>query len=1081
MISPQQIVVTWIEYAAAGAILLVAAKIAVSRLRQPVDRTNLIVMTFVATAVVPLLPTLMPVPIWHLRLVTTEKRGDTTPAATPFVSPDLPREPEFNREAFRDPPVEPAAIGSPVGDGPSARTSAASTSRFNPWWLAATSLLVSYCLAAGLFVAEWFVSARWLQRISARARPAPKAVEDAWTRITQGRGDSVPVRISTEITAPLAYGCLRPTVVIPESIAEGDPAALRFCLVHEWSHVANGDLRAWRLTWACQFLLWFQPLFWMLRRELRVCQDILADHRAASAGRDRIEYSELLVAFAQQQNRRPIAGTIAFFDRSSQLSRRISMLLSSTLTLRSRSPVAFSLTAGTLSLVCSILIGAVRLDSVQAGDDAQAASSEPPQEGEASQSSDRRENRDHALSHETKTIRGRVMDETGMPIRGAQLWLPLRYQPRRVVHGTTDESGRFELEFPANWISPFVTGSSWTLWAYAPGHSIATQSPFEVVRGKSEKDVEIKLGPQGNSRFRVLTPAGEPLAGALVQPQHYTTTVGSDLVPPEMLSSVSSRTDTGGIVTLSAVQPGPLFRVQVVSDKFGKQAIRVDRDTARAVRDIRLRETGRIGGRLIGERPEWLRGVRLTFTTDNQDEWIDTQGEASVVTDHDGHFQVSGIASGGPLRTYLIFDSSLPVRPRLNDNLYLAPGETLSLEIPLASAPKVYGKVQAKSSGKPIANAEILLGYGGFQQHDFVVTNEEGRFEGRVLPGPVRVHIISLPDDYVQLGAPWAEPYEVPSGVAEFELPTIDVVGTHKLTGQLIGDEGQPLSDVQVMAVDKNRRYGFAKTDSAGSFTMNVPDGVATRIEVFSDERGQEPVTVVQQDPLIVRYSADTRAKAMEAEREAKADVTLTGRVFSGGRPLAGVLLTLSRGVPMELPDGTAMRIQNVVSSESDADGHYRLIGLKSGDPYQIDIRPPFPAADPAWPHQLPSMPSLPEDAHGEVTLPDVNLHKLTQSLAGKVVDPEGNGVPGAQVIAMLRDDSASIQRMSMAGPPPWTETDQDGRFKLQQLPDEPLAIMAYMKSSADERIRFPAKVNVQLNQQDIRIVLDPSLVQQEE
>lgn len=175
------------------------------------------------------------------------------------------------------------------------------------------------------------------------------------------------------------------------------------------------------------------------------------------------------------------------------------------------------------------------------------------------------------------------------------------------------------------------------------------------------------------------------------------------------------------------------------------------------------------------------------------------------------------------------------------------------------------------------------------------------------------------------------------------------------------------------------------------------------------------------------------------------------------------------------------MRIQKVASIETDADGRYRLSGLKAGDSYQIGVKPPFPAADPAWRHQLPWIPKLPDNAKGDVALPDMTLRRLNQSLAGRVIDPNGKPVEGAQVSAMLRDGHTSIARMSMSGPPPWTETDQEGRFKLQQLPDEPLALMAYIKSKAGGQIRFPAKVNVELNQQDIRIVLDPSLVDEEE
>ncbi|HEV3004002.1 MAG TPA: carboxypeptidase-like regulatory domain-containing protein, partial [Pirellulales bacterium] len=158
------------------------------------------------------------------------------------------------------------------------------------------------------------------------------------------------------------------------------------------------------------------------------------------------------------------------------------MLLTSTPALRSRSPLAFLLAAGTLSLVCAALIGAVRLDSAQADDHGQPARSNATDHGGRTQLSNQRETGNGDSNADVKVVRGRVVDEARAPVGAARVWLPLRYQPHRVAEGTTDESGRFELKFPADWISPRVVGSSWTIWVFAPGQSIATSSPFEVVR-----------------------------------------------------------------------------------------------------------------------------------------------------------------------------------------------------------------------------------------------------------------------------------------------------------------------------------------------------------------------------------------------------------------------------------------------------------------------------------------------------------------------------------------------------------------------------------------------------------------------
>lgn len=210
------------------------------------------------------------------------------------------------------------------------------------------------------------------------------------------------------------------------------------------------------------------------------------------------------------------------------------------------------------------------------------------------------DSKDGQTEVEMKVVRGSVSDKAGLPVGGARLWLPLMFQPKRVVEGKSDASGRFELRFPASWVSPRVVGSGWTVWAYAAGHGVGTQSAYDVVRRGGEKQIEVRLTNLSNTRFKVLTPAGEPLAGAIVEPKAYKAAAAFDLVPDEMLSFVSARTDAKGMAALPAVQANLLFRVRVVSEEFGNQAIRVDRHTDEPVREIRLRETGRIEGRLVG-------------------------------------------------------------------------------------------------------------------------------------------------------------------------------------------------------------------------------------------------------------------------------------------------------------------------------------------------------------------------------------------------------------------------------------------------------------------------------------------------
>ncbi len=126
------------------------------------------------------------------------------------------------------------------------------------------------------------------------------------------------------------------------------------------------------------------------------------------------------------------------------------------------------------------------------------------------------------------------------------------------------------------------------------------------------------------------------------------------------------------------------------------------------------------------------------------------------------------------------------------------------------------------------------------------------------------------------------------------------------------------------------------------------------------------------------------------------------------------------------------------------------------------------------WRYQVPYYHTVEVEPGATIELPDAELKSNGQSLAGVVIDPDGNPVEGITVVARL----ASGMNLSRPrdGPPPWTDTDRHGRFKLTHLPDEPISLMAYKANPAGGRIRYPSHASPEMNAQDIRIVFDPEL-----
>jgi beta-lactamase regulating signal transducer with metallopeptidase domain len=733
--SSQQIVVKWIEFAAAGAVLLAVARLAVHRLRQPADRVTLIRMTFLTAALVPLLLGIANRPAWHLGIVASPRSVITAGSSiSSQVSPSLQSPPEGRAKGQEVEPSTAVAVnGAEVEVGsissvPSRRPS----SGFDFWFLPALGLAAMHGLAAAVLLVEWILGARCLRRMSVRAEPAPKALSDLWMSVTKRRGRSVRLLVSAEVSTPLTYGSLWPTVIVPEPIASGEVAALRFCLAHEWSHVENGDFLGWRLASLCQFLLWFQPSFWALRRELRVCQDFLADNRAAGDGRDAIEYSQLLMAFARQRMGRPVAGAIPFVDRSSQLSRRIKMLLASPTALRARSPLAFYLAAGALSLVCAVLVGAVRLDSVQAEDKAGSSESSNPAPAKEEPPAAAKAEPAETL-HYTCVV---VDKDTGKGIANATVVVrrsKLTSEENTIVAETqhkTDAEGKYSFEIP-----PEQVAIPWMYIELDVEHDdYAAQKGFGYALSMIRKNEtlgerpffeKVELRPADPITGTIVTPDGKPLGGVKIQ--GYSKSSPSDF--REYGSFTDAVTDDAGKFRLPLIKGGVgVFWVLPTDYASTSRDVHKERGD---VGEIRLRPGVRVSGRVLSAEGKPVAKIPVNIQYEGggsetvNDLPVATSIRRSAITDGEGHFAFDPLPSGD----YRVIPEEHHYDPILRDRKrYDIPGVFLPVKIAIqegvACAP-----IEIQASPHVLLNAQYLDSKGnktrGHEVHVF------GRMDGQ--------------------------------------------------------------------------------------------------------------------------------------------------------------------------------------------------------------------------------------------------------------------------------------------------------------------------------------------------------------
>jgi len=203
----------------------------------------------------------------------------------------------------------------------------------------------------------------------ANAIQAPAWVRDELRRIVSGQ--TMPqILASKRVNSAVALGALSPKIVLPqESVIEANAPAVRAALAHEWAHIRHRDLWLLAVERALLPLVGVHPLFWWLRRSLRLDQELLAD--AAAAGNEPAEYAAALLAWAKTaQPARHGLAALSMWEHPSTLSRRVNMILNAKRPLTR--PLGRGLAAALAGLLAALVLG-LSLVTLRAQDDTPSA------------------------------------------------------------------------------------------------------------------------------------------------------------------------------------------------------------------------------------------------------------------------------------------------------------------------------------------------------------------------------------------------------------------------------------------------------------------------------------------------------------------------------------------------------------------------------------------------------------------------------------------------------------------------------------------------------------------------------------
>lgn len=232
-------------------------------------------------------------------------------AAAPAIAPEAASTYAYTPGPAAPLPAVEAAAPQPAAAAPSIWD--------DPTPLVLLAYLGGLLMVGGRLLLGLFMLRRW-------TRAARDVTDPDWLAALarmRGADDRVRLMVSDTVPSPLSWGWRRPVILIdPDTLDEPEEADA--ILAHEMAHVARRDWVALMLTRVAATVFWFNPVVWLLEREIVQQAEEAADCEAA-AHVEPARYAQTLLTWAQVNGGAYAANSIA--PKHSALGRRIRAIL----------------------------------------------------------------------------------------------------------------------------------------------------------------------------------------------------------------------------------------------------------------------------------------------------------------------------------------------------------------------------------------------------------------------------------------------------------------------------------------------------------------------------------------------------------------------------------------------------------------------------------------------------------------------------------------------------------------------------------------------------------------------------------
>lgn len=898
------------DYYLLSTLLLTVVLVAGSLMQQPARR---LVLAWATVGGLALLGVLLAVPGWSV----VHLLGDAPPKPDWVVLEEEPAAGLSETPVVKVNPLEgesyyvqPAA---PVAEEPAPSESGGVTQtqvvaevhevNLSPYFLAP---LIAGCI----IVLAWLILGGWqTYRMVRSSDPSPPEVESLLSALCDA-GDRRPhLRLSHWVATGVALGLLRPMILLPQQYADRqDAEGLRLVLAHELAHLRRGDLWMLAAIRGLMIVLWAHPLYWLFRRRVRLDQETLAD-AAAAALTSRTSYAAQLVGWARQLDSvRPpsLAGAVGLWETKSQLRKRITVLLDERLTILRDCSRKWKLAA---LVLCGTVALGLSLMTVEPGkanaEEVNASLAEETSSGEA----DTNEEPSGKPTNEKGVLEGRVVDQEGNPVSGAEVGLVIGNSnpgddEHLVTTVLTNSQGYYALPLEGNQLRE--VGS---LWTRAPRYSPTRDNGVWVLGALDNKqDFELVLPRAEATEFVLLDADQNPVPDATLRIEHIRVSRGVGYqLPDGWNADYQATSDANGRLQVPNMLPDTVNSVTIETQGVGRlrydQNYFLNEHPAGAAPHYRMcvPQVATLAGSVISDADDAPLQTPIAFTSEVRPPWgasVGVWGLADATPDDEGKFEVLKIASGD-VHAEWQGDASQPWRAMTGAPQRIEPGGFANFAVKVVRGVEVRGRVVKSETGEGYPNFRLTLVHGPTERESKhgnsaewlkVETDEQGWYSAILPPGYLRLRINSAPHDYRsdEWWKPEAEslnrtPRRIPTGTETFDMPPLQLVPAVRIAGKLVDKNDRPLNGWSVYgypsdAKDVMNSFPGVDIRRDGKFEGYVPKTQVPTIwkvscrewtNEYNFEDQKYTPKIVSENPLVLQVDVDGRTKEeQKAERD---------------------------------------------------------------------------------------------------------------------------------------------------------------------------------------------------------------------